>query len=145
MNVLYQISLSQEFKNIFFFIIMSPNHEKMFNWNASIWVDWPCIKNAIIGQKALSNNHFVLTYVLDKTELLQGHSIILLFLQCYGTKSFFKGSHYNLLSSEISQNISSTFNELQCVRDWKFRDYLVTLQKCKKAEWHDFRNNSIQL
>ena len=30
LNVLYQISLSQDFKNIFFFIIMSSNHEKMF-------------------------------------------------------------------------------------------------------------------
>ena len=57
LNVLYQISLSQEFKNILFFIIMSSNHEKMFNWNASIWVDWPCrlgcralncIKNAFL-------------------------------------------------------------------------------------------------
>ena len=30
LNVLYQISLSEDFKNIFFFIVMSSNHEKMF-------------------------------------------------------------------------------------------------------------------
>ena len=42
LNVLYQISLSEDFKNIFFFIIMSSNREKMFVWNASIWVDGPC-------------------------------------------------------------------------------------------------------
>ena len=42
LNVLYQISLSEDFKNIFFFIIMSSNHEKMFVWNASIWVGGPC-------------------------------------------------------------------------------------------------------
>ena len=41
-NVLYQISLSEDFKNIFLFIIMSSNHEKMFIWNKSIWVGGPC-------------------------------------------------------------------------------------------------------
>jgi hypothetical protein len=42
LNVLYQISLSEDFKNIFVFIIMSSNHEKMFVWNASIWFGRPC-------------------------------------------------------------------------------------------------------
>ena len=45
LNVLYQIFLSEDFKNTFFFIIMSSNHEKLFIWNASIWVDWPCIRS----------------------------------------------------------------------------------------------------
>ena len=42
LNVLYQISLSEDFKNIFLFIIMSSNHEKMSIWNKSIWVGGPC-------------------------------------------------------------------------------------------------------
>jgi hypothetical protein len=46
LNVLYQISLSEVFKNIFFFIIMSSNHEKMLVWNASIWVGGPCISRS---------------------------------------------------------------------------------------------------
>ena len=42
LSVSYQTSLSEEFKKIFFFIIMSSNHEEMFVWNASIWVGGPC-------------------------------------------------------------------------------------------------------
>ena len=46
LNVLNKISLSEDFKNIFFFIIMSSNLEKMFPWNASIWVGGPCISTS---------------------------------------------------------------------------------------------------
>ena len=48
LNVLYQISLSQNLKNIFFFIIMYCNHEKMFVWNASIWVGGPWTSGTIL-------------------------------------------------------------------------------------------------
>ena len=41
-NVLYQISLSQDPKNHWLWITVSLNHEKMFVWNASIWVGGPC-------------------------------------------------------------------------------------------------------
>ena len=41
-NVLYQISLSHNPKNHWLWITVSLNHEKMFVWNASIWVDGPC-------------------------------------------------------------------------------------------------------
>ena len=41
-NVLYQISLSHDPKNHWLWITVSLNHEKMFVWNASIWVGGPC-------------------------------------------------------------------------------------------------------
>jgi len=42
-NVLYEISLSDNPKNHWLYITVSLSHEKMLVWNASIWVDWPCI------------------------------------------------------------------------------------------------------
>ena len=42
LNVLYQISLSQDSTKYFVLIGMSFNHEKMSFWNASIWVRGPC-------------------------------------------------------------------------------------------------------
>ena len=50
--VLYQISLSEDFKNIFLFIIMWCNHEKMFVWNASIWVGGPCTLRSLLNELA---------------------------------------------------------------------------------------------
>ena len=44
MDVLYQISPSQVSKNNFLLVRMSFNHDKMFVWNASIWVRGPCIR-----------------------------------------------------------------------------------------------------
>ena len=44
-NVFYQISLSQDPKNHWHLNTVSLNHEKMLVWNASIWVDWPCMYN----------------------------------------------------------------------------------------------------
>ena len=41
-NVLYQISLSHDPKNHWLWITVLLNHEKMFVWNASIWVCGPC-------------------------------------------------------------------------------------------------------
>ena len=42
-NILHQISLSQNPENHWLLITVSLNHEKVFIWNASIWVDGPCI------------------------------------------------------------------------------------------------------
>ena len=41
-NVLYQVSLYQDLKNHWILNTVSLHHEKMFVWNASIWVDGPC-------------------------------------------------------------------------------------------------------
>ena len=42
LNLLYQISLSQDFKNVFILIRMSLNHDKLLVWNVSNRVRWPC-------------------------------------------------------------------------------------------------------
>ena len=49
-DVFYQISLSQDPKNYWLLSTVSLNHEEMFVWNASIWVDGPCIYNLKVSQ-----------------------------------------------------------------------------------------------
>ena len=48
-NVLYQISLSHNPKNHWLWITVSLSHEKIFVWNASIWVGGPCTKITLDG------------------------------------------------------------------------------------------------
>ena len=43
LSISYQISPPQDSKNDYLLVRMSFNHEKMFVWNASIWVRGPCI------------------------------------------------------------------------------------------------------
>ena len=63
-NVFYQISLSQDPKNYWLLNTVSLNHEKMFVWNASIWVDGPCTTYQLYYSRAVYDVQSMVVYGL---------------------------------------------------------------------------------